>query len=760
MDDLEAALLDAQAPKIHINHVIIQLEPVFENTGKDDVERAIRVAQENRERDPNDHENLAWYLNDLGQELGQRSTMSGQVADLEAAILLLREAVNMTPENNDNRMGRLNNLGLALRLKHEKSGDMAALEAAISFAQEAVNATPEHHQNRPMYLRNLSAHLGNKYRKSLMDRAGHLLNLGIILGDKYMSTANTAALEDAFKVAQQAVDAAPEGHPGRPGCLGNLACQLNHKHRATGDTAYLNQAILVEQELIDLLPENYPDRAVYLGNLGSSLLRRYKSIRAIADLEDAIWYAREAITVLPSTNRLEQAKYLNHLGTRLCDLFKRTGEKSDLEEAIQATRDAIRITPKDHLSRAAYHTILGYQLRDKFTITGAIGDLDEAIEALKTSIQMTPDENHVQVANFHNLGLQFGDRYRASGKTADLTMAIQFIEKSVEMGPRDDPYRAVYLISLGIQLQYRCKMALERDDLIKSISSFQTALDQPNALVQYRALAGMYLMHAYAALPDWEKAYSTACMAVHLASRSTARSLEAPDKQYILAQNAGLGSDAAAMALHAGRVPLDALDLLEEGRGVLATSLEDMRVDIVDLRSSHPSLAEQFSRLRARLDQPLARSYISTVANQTIQSSQRYQDGKDMDAVIEEIRKNKGFERFLRAPSEGDMRRAAGDGPIVVINVSKHRCDAILVEEKEIQLLPLPDLLSQEIEERARQGSLDRPKVLEWLWDAIASPVLMALKLEQPCSGDDWPHILVDPDGASDKVSATCGRLS
>ena len=63
------------------------------------------------------------------------------------------------------------------------------------------------------------------------------------------------------------------------------------------------------------------------------------------------------------------------------------------------------------------------------------------------------------------------------------------------------------------------------------------------------------------------------------------------------------------------------------------------------------------------------------------------------------------------------MRAAARCGPIVIINVSKHRCDAIVVEQRQIRSLALPNLKREEINEKSRGGSLGRGEVLEWLWD-------------------------------------------
>jgi CHAT domain-containing protein len=88
-------------------------------------------------------------------------------------------------------------------------------------------------------------------------------------------------------------------------------------------------------------------------------------------------------------------------------------------------------------------------------------------------------------------------------------------------------------------------------------------------------------------------------------------------------------------------------------------------------------------------------------------------------------------------------------GPIVVINVSDHRCDALIIEKHGFQALPLPRLQSNDVQ--ARAVTLANPDVLdtsllEWLWDTIAKPVLDTLGFtESP--GDSWPRIWWIPTG-------------
>jgi hypothetical protein len=65
--------------------------------------------------------------------------------------------------------------------------------------------------------------------------------------------------------------------------------------------------------------------------------------------------------------------------------------------------------------------------------------------------------------------------------------------------------------------------------------------------------------------------------------------------------------------------------------------------------------------------------------------------------------------------------------------------------------LALPNLKSNEIEEKAQGGGLGSRKVLAWLWEAVANPILDTLGLAQLPSKDNWPHIWWIPTGTLSK---------
>ncbi|WBB99788.1 CHAT domain-containing protein [Solwaraspora sp. WMMA2080] len=105
-----------------------------------------------------------------------------------------------------------------------------------------------------------------------------------------------------------------------------------------------------------------------------------------------------------------------------------------------------------------------------------------------------------------------------------------------------------------------------------------------------------------------------------------------------------------------------------------------------------------------------------------------------------------------------------------MINVSRWRCDALIVEPAGVRVVELPRLTARTVAERADAyltslGVAERAArefdtvpaladddtlgdVLEWLWDDVAGPVLDALGLaDTPPAGTSWPRIWWCPTG-------------
>ncbi|KAK4653326.1 hypothetical protein QC762_0082440 [Podospora pseudocomata] len=108
------------------------------------------------------------------------------------------------------------------------------------------------------------------------------------------------------------------------------------------------------------------------------------------------------------------------------------------------------------------------------------------------------------------------------------------------------------------------------------------------------------------------------------------------------------------------------------------------------------------------------------------------------------------FEGFMSHATETDMLHAAKDRPIVALNVTSHRCDALVIQADKISSLELPNLDIQSIQ--ARSSDPQSVETLSWLWDTTVLPVLDSLGYHGPPAGTgnsgSMPHIWWIPTGS------------
>ena len=245
-----------------------------------------------------------------------------------------------------------------------------------------------------------------------------------------------------------------------------------------------------------------------------------------------------------------------------------------------------------------------------------------------------------------------------------------------------------------------------------------------------RLRAGRVLLTTYATVENWPSAYNAAALTISLIPLLAPRSLERSDIQYQVNEMVGLASDAAAIALRAEKSVYEAIQLLEIGRGIIASSLSDMRTDTVGLHEQFPHLAEQFNSLRDVLE----------ASKEVRKDSQRYNTGKQFEELIQKIRSLPGFDRFLLGPSENELRKAAVSGPIVIVNVSVYGCHALIIENIRLRALELPFSDIKDLQIQADKLVNPDTEMLEWLWDRVACPVLDAMDFVQT-PNHTWPRV-------------------
>ncbi|KAI8686836.1 CHAT domain-containing protein [Fusarium sp. Ph1] len=457
----------------------------------------------------------------------------------------------------------------------------------------------------------------------------------------------------------------------------------------------------------------------------------------------------EAIEFMSTVGRSQDAPdcrnfFAYNLGKYLQARYRRSRDSSDIERAIELVRKLVQapVHPLDHSQRQEYLEQLSSALSLHAEDSGDLADLDEAVGLAREAKVTTPTDHLSWPMILSSLGLVLGKRFKKTQDIADLNEGIELALQAASSLVEGHPNRAENLSLAAALLNVKFSVTRAENDSRQATSLLQGALLQAEAPVGTRINAGSDLALRCFVDENWEQAYEAAKLTTCLISQQGLRSIPNSDKQELLKRTGGLLSTAAALALHHGEDPLTALSLLEKGRGVIALSLDEINADVTDLEEKYPNLATNFVRLRSQLMKAETKKAEERERSTwSVERNPRYEAGNEFEKLLLDIRQQPGFENFLLAPDESEVRYAARHGPIVIINATAVRCNAILVETHQVRSLPLPLFHYKDTFEHVRNYILKSSQVLEWLWHCIASPVLTALGFNQPPSNNTWPHV-------------------
>ena len=731
--------------------------------------------------------------------------MSDTSAALAAAVHLQREVLAATPPDHPHRHGRLYNLSVALRAQYERTGNKADLTEAIEVGRAALAATPAEHPNHALCLTNLGAALQDRYMRTgdkadldeaiEIDRAalaaapadhpfrgGILSYLALALRVRYGFAGALADLDEAVKVGRAALAATPAGHLNHAGEVANLAGTLLTLYERTGNKADLDEAIEIDRAALAVAPADHPFRGGILSILGLALRDRYDLIGALADLDEAVEVSRAAVDAAPPGHP-DRAGELANLGIALVTRFERTGVAADLDEAVEVSRAAVDAAPPGHPDRARHLSSLAGILRtrfeNRFERTGVAADLDEAVEVSRAAVSATPVDHPERAVRLSNLGLILRMRsFERTGVAADLDEAVEVSRAAVSATPPDHPDRARHLLNLVLALGAMHKRSEIRELVVEAAAAGRAAVAVETAPASMRAQAARAWGHVAAAGGDWQAAAEGYAAAIGLLPRvAPAHSLGRSDQEFWLAELASPGAEAAACCLQAGANE-QAAELWEQGRGVLLGQALDT-TDLTRLAKQHPDLAAEFIQLRDELDSTADLGLVAPTATFAASPAspgtpggaggkidRRRQLADNFERAVARIRAQPGFERF-QLPLPVDALLAAADhGPLVLVNVTDIRSDALLLRAEGVQVVPLPALTPQatrdqvlrfasvldDLDSRDPRAERELARILGWLWDTITGPVLERLGLTgrpgvNAAAGGGWPRLWWCPSG-------------
>jgi hypothetical protein len=518
----------------------------------------------------------------------------------------------------------------------------------------------------------------------------------------------------------------------------------------TGDPAPLEKVTTLLGKALEAIPESSSDRVPVLGNLSAALRLRYQYTGDLAFLNEAVNTGRTAVASASEGHHRIGA--MANLALALQNRYERTGRRDDLREAIVTSREAVRNTRPEDPDYARLQSNLGITLQAHYGQTNDLKDLSEAISVGRAAVDATPEDHPNRAGRLTNLGIALRMRYERTHDLVDLYDAIATSHAAVNATPESQPIRASRLANLGRVLRLTYQLGVTEDGF-DAVASFRQAAEMSGAPVQLRINAARSWGELAADLNRWELAAQGFSTATELLPLAAWRALDRTDQEYALVEYAGTGGDAAACAIACGRYE-QALTVVEQGRGVLLAQSLETRSDRSALHERHPLLAERLDALRRDLDEAQV-ALAGTQDSPNLKLRERtHLLAQEWEELVERARALPGFGDFLRLPGFEQLQATAALGPIVVINLSRYRCDALCVTSTGLRLVPLAMLTVDELLEHVNAflkavRTPQRPsspvimaETLEWLWDVAAHPVLHALGYTAtPTRDQPWSRV-------------------
>ncbi|WP_328665268.1 CHAT domain-containing protein [Streptomyces sp. NBC_00322] len=699
---------------------------------------------------------------DLGTVLLNRFKQTRMQSHLDDAITIHDRALAAVPQGHPERWRVLLLLGEELRDRFADRNDPKDIDRAVTLMREAVSYTIDGHPGRAAALGSLGMALRVRHEWKRENGDGH---------------GQISDLDQAIEFQKRALALTPEDHAARAGLVSDLGTSYTAKFQVTGNLKFLNRAVQLSEQSVADTPPEHPERGTRLYNLAAALQERYQRVCSREDLERAVEVAQDLVTAVDAGD-WSRARAVSTSSRAHYTRFLREGTTDDLTLAIDRAQEAATITSTSDPERARWLSNLAAMHLERFNLVGTPQDVDCAVENAKLAVDAIPPGRPDRPGCLNTHAVARLTRYRLRHAIEDLRAAENAFQEALAVIPVDHPERASMLINRAdLFAAAPGRTAAAVDDYI---SATDVVTAPPSLRIRAaRAAAGLLADSAPGRAAD------LLALAVSLLPETVPRQLHRRDQQYALKDFAELANDAAALILTAPShsSPDDAaraLALLEQGRGVLLSQALDTRNELSALEESedpdHRALAGEYTLLRDALDDVQTSDSLATRLTGAASES-RLQDNAIADrhllnekfaSVVARIREINGFETFHLPPPAQEFLTEAAHGPVVVYNVSRYGCGALLITPSCIEYLPLDRLARTTLIDmvnvfhaglqtigRKKPSDNDKPQlkewlkewetaqntlseVLEWLWEVAAEPVLTALGMDgsKPHRGD------------------------
>jgi hypothetical protein len=417
----------------------------------------------------------------------------------------------------------------------------------------------------------------------------------------------------------------------------------------------------------------------------------------------------------------------------------------------------------------------GTRQHARYRSTGELSQLNRALRDLSEAVWgraryvLDVDANRPHWAAYaNNFGVALFDGFQHSQDIKHLNNAVEWLRRSLDAQPGGVPSRARTLANLITAVEAR--LALPTEDVeLPDVTELRRELSTTvSAPPRERLVAASFWGYSAADATGPASGLDGLETAVELLPQAAWWGHSRDTREQLLADYTGLAIDAAACAIDAEE-PARALELLEGGRAVLWTQLLKTRTDRTALREVAPRLAKRMDRVAAALERdpgmPTDKRMVLAARWSKMDDRAKVKLQREWESLAKRAQEAFPEGTFAMPNFGSDLRPAGDEGPVVIVTVSRFRCDALVVQngEEEPRLVELSELTYDDAHARAQEyvtaltesEGQEREQVVDatrdWLWRVIASPVLDALGCPERSTTETaekpWPRLWWCPTG-------------
>jgi tetratricopeptide (TPR) repeat protein len=643
-----------------------------------------------------------------------------------------------------------------------------------------------------------------------------MLANGLIM--RFQQAEDEDDIELALSIIERARNKVMDGQT-RNYCYRTHGKVLFARYQARRDVSDLDLAIDCYQNAVNVPDAGVLLFNAY-NDLGNALLDKYRATGDTQSILASTKSFETALHSLQSSaykgDNMTETRLLHGLANTQYIQFEVSQRLSDIDTAVAHYQHCFNQTPSGHIIRVSRAGSLARALQKRFDLTNKIEDAQKSqavlLEVLNSGLTISP----LHLCDLQtNLGSAYLRCYLFNEEPSYLDHAAKHYQKALASGCKRLSYIRTAALNLSRVCRHKAKHTSNVEDLKLALQLFRqmtqtlgtlgvqdpqfeitlvniaelvfaivgfpgaepvTSLPFIDIIVKLipffaksktlprHSIALIYIKLAifryHATLQAEVSLKLVKAAAEELPGSVLLQSLNRTEQLRVIRNLSTVPSIGVVFSLIAGETAQSALQLFEASRSVLWDNVLTSKLDDQTTSQLHafPELKSRFEELRQELTkQENVDVILDPSSTRVLRQGERFGQAMSYNQVLDEIRSKPGLENFLRLPRDlSSLLKYASEGPIVIVNGTVMRSDAIIICTDGIFNVNLPlftdpvykKMLAKQTQAFKILGSdLETSnrlleEVLETLWTVAAEPVLdfLGFRGEQEAS-DPLPRV-------------------